>query len=63
MKEYARTATIVYILLFPFLLWFAGMTSMIADSPSIPMSIAIAYVCIQLCIPQTGQLAQLAGPA
>jgi hypothetical protein len=51
MKEFARTATIVHILLFPFLLWLAGMTGMIADNPSIPMSIAIAYVCIHLCIP------------
>ncbi len=35
MKGYAQNATIIYSLLFPFLLWFAGMSGMVADSPSI----------------------------
>jgi hypothetical protein len=51
MKKYAQNATIIYSLLFPFLLWFAGMSSMVADSPSISQPVAITFVCINLCLP------------
>src|SRR5277367_5007912 len=51
MKGYAQNATIIYSLLFPFLLWFAGMSGMVADSPSISQPVAITFVCINLCLP------------
>lgn len=51
MKVYAQRATVVYSLLFPVLLWFSGLADLLADSPSILTNAAIAYVCLNLCIP------------
>ena len=50
-KKYAQKATTIYSLLFPFLLQFAGMSGMVADNPSISQPVAIAFVCINLCLP------------
>ena len=48
-KKYVQNATIIYSLLLPFLLWFAGLFGMVAGT--VPTAIAIVFVGLWLCVP------------
>jgi len=56
-KRCAWTATIIYLLLFPFLFMFAAASVLVFDSPSmtvpIGLSIIFMYFCVPLSIPVT----------
>src|SRR3984957_3259968 len=50
-KRYAWIATIVYLVLFPFLFMFAATSIMIFDSPSmsVPFGLSVIFLCF--CVP------------
>jgi hypothetical protein len=56
-KKYAKVATIIYLILFPFLFMFAATSIMIFDSPSmtVPLGLSIIFLCfsVPLSIPFT----------
>ena len=50
-KRYAWVATIVYIVLFPFLVMLAAASGMVSDSPSITFQVVLSVVILYFCIP------------
>lgn len=50
-KICAWIATIIYLLLFPFLVMFAGASTMVFDSPSMTITYGLSIIFLSLCIP------------
>lgn len=50
-KKCAWTATIIYLLFFPFLFMFAAASIMIFDSPRMPVPLGLSIIFMYFCIP------------
>jgi hypothetical protein len=50
-KTCAWTATIIYLVLFPFLFMFAAASTMIFDNPDMPVSFGLSIIFLCFCVP------------
>jgi hypothetical protein len=50
-KKYAKMATIIYLILFPFLFMFAATSIMIFDSPSMTVFFGLSIIFLCFCVP------------
>ena len=50
-KKYAWLATVIYLLLFPFLLMLAGASILVFDSPSMPIPLGLSIIFVYFCVP------------